>query len=79
MSLRGEKHHSNSNTCKWILKQLEAKDVHQSGARISLLDVGALHFNYTQPWIDAKAIDLHSTDPLVTQQDFFELLNESEV
>jgi len=79
MSLRGEKLRHNANSSKWILKQLSGndQDITDSKAKMKLLDIGALHFHYTQPWIDAIAIDLNPVNARIRKQDFFEMSEDS--
>jgi 25S rRNA (adenine2142-N1)-methyltransferase len=72
------------NAAKWVTKDLLSRDCRakwaQQGARIDLLDVGAImnHYKPYASWISCTAIDLHSMDAEVKQIDFFDFVRTCE-
>eukprot|EP01038_Epipyxis_sp_PR26KG_P005063 gene5063-7067_t len=64
---------NNNNDVTIEMNQVKSK----SNNKISLFEVGAINTQLQQsPWLNVRAIDLHSTNPMIEECDFFDVIPE---
>lgn len=64
-------------TSRWIVKTLstllkQREEVSQISVKFKTLEVGAINTQLLRiPWLDVRAIDIHSVNPAIEECDFF--------